>query len=290
MKQLVTAALCVAAFGAWSETEPNGLVIVLTDLGADSEAVGAMKGAMYAKYPKVRIDAITNSIANGEVNSGAYVLADTAAEFPAGTTFCAVVGATGAPPPACVVLETNNGLYFVGPDNGLLSEVAREYGVAELRESDNPDLWRLGRVAHANQGRDIYGPVAASIARGVSLADVGPKLEELKPLEVGDAVVVGDEVRGVVLRKDTYGNLITNIKPDALVELGLTLGETVAIRIGKSEWTAPIAGTYSDVQRGERLVTVDSSGYIQCAINLESLAGAIGEDVNAPVVMKKASE
>lgn len=266
---------------------PNGLVVLFTDYGADSVYVGAIKGAIYSKYPAARLDSITNSVPPFDVLAGAYMLAEACGEFPAGTTFCCVVDPGVGTPRKRIALETKNGLYFVAPDNGLLTLVAERFGIAALREAANKTLWREGEISQTFQGRDVFGPVAAALAKGVPLAEVGPELKEMVKIEVPVAHVEKDLVRGDIVRVDGYGNLVTNIRWADLEKIGFEAGESADITIGKAHFVAPIGSAYADVAAGDRLVLVQSIGYIECAINKGNLANDIGEGLHAVITIKK---
>jgi len=279
---LVISGPCFAA------ATPNGLVILLTDYGADSIYVGALKGAIYTKFPGVRIDTLTNSVPPYDVIAGAHLLAEGCKEFPPGTTFCCVVDPGVGAERKEIVLETNDGRFFVAPDNGLLSLVAKRNGIASLHEATNKALWREGAISTTFHGRDVFGPVAAAVARGVALSDVGPEIKDMIALQDQESRVEGNVVHGKVIRIDDYGNVVTNISAEDLERIGLKPNDTAEITIGKERFVAPRKSTYSDVPKGERVLLVQSSGLVECAINLGTLAGAIGEGVHADVtVMKK---
>jgi hypothetical protein len=267
---------------------PNGLVVLLTDYGADSIYVGTLKGAIYAKSPTVRIETLTNSVPPYDILVGAHLLAEGSKEFPSGTTFCCVVDPGVGTGRKAIVLETKNGQFFVGPDNGLLSLVARRDEIASLREAANKALWRQGPLSHTFQGRDIFGPVAAAVASGVPLSEVGPEIKDIVRLQNEESRIEGGIVHGKVVRTDDYGNIVTNIAAEDLERIGLKPNDTAEIMIGKARFVAPRKSTYSDVPKGERVLLVQSSGLVECAINLGTLAGAIGEGVHADVTVKKA--
>jgi hypothetical protein len=277
----------VLAGPCWAAVTPNGLIVLLTDYGADSVYVGILKGAIYAKFPQAHIDTLTNSVPAFDVMAGAYLLADSCDEFPRGTTFCCVVDPGVGAARKRIVLETKTGRLFVGPDNGLLSLAARRFGIADLREATKAVLWREGEVSQTFQGRDIFGPVAAALARGVPLAEVGPELKNLVKIEIGESRVEGEVARGQVIRADPYGNLITNITAEDLARISLKKGDSVAVTIGKAHYTAPLKSTYADVPEGKEVILVQSMGYIECAVNRQSLAERIGEGLRAPVLLKK---
>jgi len=270
---------------AWGEFDPNGLVILHTDYGADSVYVGVLKGAIYKAFPQARIDAITNSVPPFDILAGAQMLSEAAGEFPAGTVFCCVVDPGVGTSRKRIVLETKSGHAFVAPDNGLLTLAARRLGIAQVREIANAALWRGGEVSHTFHGRDIFGPVSAALARGVPLAEIGPALESMVTLDIPEPRLEDGRVVGAVIRSDPYGNLITNITADHLSKAGLTLGDTADVQVGTARFSAPWVGAYGDVPEDARLLVIQSSGYVELAVNMRSLADAIGEGLHAPVTI-----
>ena len=281
--------LCLPGMaGETAGPPPNGLVILLTDYGADSIYVGALKGAIYTAFPEARIDAITNSVPAFDVLAGAYILAEAAKEFPPGTTFCCVVDPGVGTARKGIVLETKTGHRFAAPDNGLLHLAAERCGVRQVREIGNKALWRKGAGSTTFHGRDIFGPVSAALARGVPVADVGPVLEHMTPLDAPRSRVEQGIAHGTVIRRDPYGNLVTNITRADLEALGAQRGDALEVTIGKAAFTAPLVFTYADVPKGQKLVLVQSSGLVECAINLGNLAESIGEGLHAAVSIRKA--
>lgn len=281
--------LMCAGFAAAGEvsTPANGLVVLLTDYGADSIYVGAIKGAMYSKNPGLRIDAISNSVPPFDVLAGAYMLAEACGEFPPGTTFCCVVDPGVGTPRKRIVLESESGQRFVAPDNGLLTLVAARYGVRQLRETVHPEHWRAGAVTRTFQGRDVFGPVAAMLVGGLAMEKLGPELPELVRLDAARARVADGAAQGAVIRTDVYGNLVTNVTPQDLGQLDLKPGDKLDVTIGKQTFSAPWVSTYADVPPGEKLALVQSMGLIECAINQGSLAEILGEGLRAAVSIRK---
>ncbi|MBI4556229.1 MAG: S-adenosyl-l-methionine hydroxide adenosyltransferase family protein [Candidatus Hydrogenedentes bacterium] len=268
---------------------PNGRVILMTDYGADSIYVGALKGAIYSTFPEAKMDSITNSVPPFDIVTGAYMLLETADLFPQGTTFCCVVDPGVGSSRKAIAIETKDGRFFVGPDNGLLSLAADKHGIAEVRECTNKTLWRASDISHTFQGRDIFGPVAAALARGVPLAEVGPALNDIVKLDITASRVEDQTVHGEVIRADDYGNLITNIPGKLLTQVGIGLRDTIEVTLGKTNFTAPFVTTYSGVPEGQRLVAIQSAGFVELAINKGSLAKESGQGVRSTVSLKKVS-
>ncbi len=265
---------------------PNGLVVLLTDYGADSIYVGELKGAIYSEDLETRIDTLTNSVPDFDIVAGAYLLAEGCAAYPKGTTFCCVVDPGVGTERKCVVLETKAGQFFVAPDNGLLGVVAKAQGVARLHEATNRAYWRDGVESATFHGRDIFGPVSACIAVGGAITEAGPKLAEMVEIPVAESRIEDGVAYGVILRSDPYGNLVTNLRKRHLDALSAKPGDRLTIRAGGHEYTAPYVLTYAKVPQGERLVLIQSAGFVELAINQGSLKAALGAEVHQAVSLR----
>src|SRR5207247_10663706 len=123
------------------------------------------------------------------------------------------------------------GLVVVGPDNGLLS-----WGIARLAELghrevaatastlrlgsgcravalDRPAFWRLP-VSATFHGRDIFAPVAAHLAIGVPLDELGTHLREIVAIPWPEPrSAENDRVIAEVVYVDHFGNLVTSFAP-----------------------------------------------------------------------------
>lgn len=287
MMRWFAAGLVIALCAGAPAAEPNGLVVLLTDYGADSVYVGMLKGAVYSTNVELKTDSITNSVPAFDIAAGAWMLAEACGAFPEGTVFCCVVDPGVGTERKCVVLETGNGQWFVAPDNGLLTAVAERDGVRALRECTNKALFFAKGASTTFHGRDIFGPVAAALASGTPPAEVGPELASMTRLELPGSRVDNGTAFGEVIRRDPYGNLVTSIRREDLAALGLRYGDGVDVTIGDANYTAPFVRTYGSVPPGDRLVLVQSSGFVECAVNMNSLADIIAEGLHAEVRLSK---
>lgn len=278
---------CVSLTALGAPDTPNGLVILLTDYGSDSVYVGLIKGAIYASNPEAKVDSITNAVPPFDIQAGAYLLEEGCVTFPKGTVFCVIVDPGVGTKRKPIVLATKNGQYFVGPDNGIMTLVAQRFGIAEIRECTNERLWR-GDVSTTFHGRDIFGPVAGALSRGLPLDEIGKKLDGMVTLDLPKSHIDGGAVTGTVIRTDIYGNLVTNIRRDDFDALGIDRGGRVDVGIGDEHFTAPYVSTYGDVPQGERLVLIQSAGFVELAANMSSLAESVKEGLNAKVTLAKA--
>jgi len=280
---------CALLFSAIALAAPNGLVVCHTDYGSDSIYAGMLKGAIYSAFASAKVDSLTHSVAPFDILGGAFLLAEGCAAFPKGTTFCCIVDPGVGTQRKCLVLETESEQYFVGPDNGLLSFVAEKYGVRALHVCTNQKLWRPKEVSSTFQGRDILGPVAAAIASGTPVSEAGPAYDTQKMVrvELPESKVENGAAQGVVIRTDWYGNLVTNITAEQMRLLEIKEGDGVDVTVGKAHYAADFVATYGSVPPGDRLVLVQSSGYVELAQNMVNLAQSLGEGTMAPVTLRK---
>ncbi|MFA5891811.1 MAG: SAM-dependent chlorinase/fluorinase, partial [Actinomycetota bacterium] len=168
-----------------------------------------------------------------------------------------------------VALATEAGPLLVGPDNGLLWPAATVLGgLTEAFVIENEDLFLSGR-SRTFHGRDIFAPVAARLALGMPLADVGRAipLDQVVVLETPMARVDDDHIHSRVAQIDHFGNLQLNVHQFDLEGIGIMLGDAVEVRIGGRTFNALYGQAFSDVAHGRLVLVEDSHRWIGLAIN-----------------------
>src|SRR5665811_126021 len=99
--------------------------------------------------------------------------------------------------------------------------------------------------------------------------DDGPEVvepESVTPLLIPLPDVEGSKVVGEAWWVDRFGNVQVNIGPEDLELAGITREVTVTVRIGSTEREVPWVETYGDVDEGEPLLHIDSSGLAALAV------------------------
>src|SRR5262249_21223888 len=144
-----------------------------------------------------------------DITVGAFHLGCAYSFFPKGTVHLAVVdpGVGSARRPLLVV--TRN-YFFVGPDNGLLTLVARREGSLEAYELTEPRYWRK-EMSSTFHGRDLFGPVAAHLSQGVPPKRLGRRLKEIHFSNDFKVKAISKGFIGRILFFDKFGNAMTNI-------------------------------------------------------------------------------
>jgi len=161
------------------------------------------------------------------------------------------------------------------PDNGLITLAGERDGIEAAREIKNPAWIISGGVSATFNGRDIFSPVAAHLARGEDWTQVGPEVPVAKLVRLGvrPAELGLHGMTGQVIATDgPYGNLITNIAAEDFLKLGYKLGEQVPIELNNQRMSIPFVRTFSDVRLYQRLLFIDSRGRLSLAINQGNFA------------------
>ena len=263
------------------------IIALLTDFGTRDHYVGALKGAILSIAPDAQVVDVLHEVAPHDVEGGAFALAAAYPAFPPRTVFVAVVDpGVGSSRRG---LAIGAGSYrFVGPDNGLMTDVLADHPRARVRALANRRLWRP-EVAATFHARDVFGPVAAHLALGVPLAKVGPPVQDALRLPRAPVRALGkDEWEGTIVQVDRFGNLTCNVSARALDDiLSAADADRSDVVVVVAGVVAPLVLTYSDVPAGEPCALVGSSGRLEFAVNGGSAASILGAGRGAPVRIRR---
>ena len=241
------------------------LVTLLTDFGLTDSYVGELKAALLRGEADLRWVDLSHNVSPGGVREAAWLLLHAWDFFPAGTVHLAVVdpGVGGTRRP---LAARAGGHFFVGPDNGLLAPALHAAGCEpEIREISYREL-EWPRRGTTFDGRDVFAPVAAKLAAGVPLHQVGPDAAGLTQLEPFAPTPCDGGWEVEVVRADRFGNLVT-VASEAF--LRREFGEKwrdVLVRVGAHE-VRGVRIAYEEVPAGELLLTIGSAGTLEVSCN-----------------------
>jgi len=258
------------------------IITLTTDFGLKDGNTAVMKGVILGIAPGVRLVDLSHAIPPQDVRAAAFVLGRTAPYFPEGTIHLVVVdpgvGTERRPMAARVGLH-----FYVGPDNGLVTRLLEraEY----LRQTtaffllDRPELW-LPEVSDVFHGRDVFAPVAAHLANGVSLEEVGSPLADPVRLLLPRPEVVPGGLRGIVEHVDHFGNVRTNITRHDCGEHDLA-----TVRIAGHQVDG-LVRTFGDRTSGELVALFGSAGDLILAVVNGNAALRLGAKVDDEVEVR----
>jgi S-adenosylmethionine hydrolase len=274
------------------------VISLTTDFGASDEYVGVMKGVILSITPGAQLVDLSHDIPAQDVRRASFALCAAYPFFPPGTVHLAVVD-PGVGTERRAIAVSTPGATLVGPDNGLFTYLLSEVERWRAVELTNPEFW-LPEVSATFHGRDIFAPVAAHLARGAKLEDLGRLVTELVSLPLPQLALAPDRITGEVLYADRFGNLVTSIgrlwwQKDRLVLAG-AFGQIppAPVEFAAAEIEVEIGGqslggisrTYGDARNGTPKVLIGSSGFLEMAVPQGSAAEAMGIGRGEPVTLR----
>jgi S-adenosylmethionine hydrolase len=158
-------------------------IALLTDFGLQDGYVGILKGVIASLMPQVAVVDISHEIPPQNLWAARFCLANALPYFPDGTIAVAVVDPGVGGDRRAVAIQTERG-WLVGPDNGIWAAVLQRDRPVAAVVLTNSTYWREATPSHTFHGRDIFAPVAAHLARGVAIAELGEPIDpvDLQPL------------------------------------------------------------------------------------------------------------
>ena len=258
------------------------IVTLTTDYGTNDHLVGVMKGVILSINPEINIVDITHSVLPHDLLDGALAIGQAYKYFPPKTVHVVVVDPSVGTErrPILVAGDTH---YFVAPDNGVLSSV---YDQSEALYAWNivSEHYFRNPVSKTFHGRDIFAPVAAWMTKSWQTSAFGEPITDFVRFTIPKPKVSGNTAKGIVLRVDYFGNLVTNFTPGDVPALAAADGK-FTIRAGNGAITKMVP-TFANGAAGEAVGVIGSSGYLEIAVNKGSAARTLGVGRGAEVTVE----
>lgn len=269
---------------------------LLTDYGRRDGFVAMCHGVVATIAPGVRVIDVTHDVPPQDVRHGAAVLAQTVPYLPPAVIVAVVDPGVGTRRRGVAIAAGESVL--ISPDNGLLGWATDALGGAVAAVSLENEQYLRRSAAATFDGRDVFAPAAAQVARGVPISELGPQVADLVRLpeprrEVGPGRIVAE-----VLTIDHFGNVqlaatgedltaagIARHRPD-VPGRGAGAGQGVVLIDAPTGTTPVLLGhTFTDAPAGEPVLFVDSAGHAAIAVNRGSAAAALGLGSGDPVTV-----
>ncbi len=275
-------------------------IVLATDFGLADAYVGMMRGVIFSINPHVHVIDLSHGIGPQDVRHGAVTLADAHTYFPDGSIFVAVVDpGVGTDRPA-ILLETPD-YRFVAPDNGLLSLVCRRYD-SNFGESDvsgpatipyccrawrltNATYWRHP-VSATFHGRDVFAPVSAHLAAGITPEMLGEPVSIITALSMPTPQPQGSMVRGQIIFADAFGNLVSDITAAILANMGVSGGESEAVVSIAGHRIAGLSRTFHDPPGGGLKALLGSHGRLEVVLVDGNASTVLGARSGTEIVLR----
>lgn len=251
------------------------VITLTTDFGLRDPWVGSMKGVILSICPDAALVDLTHEIPRHAVSAAGFVLNRCLKYFPPGTIHLVVVdpgvGSTRRP-----LVCSTRGHHVVGPDNGLFGDISQRDPLSACFEiAASEYLLSPPSRSPTFQGRDVFAPVAAHLARGTASSAFGPPV--IDPVR-SDGVRAASTLTGEIVWIDRFGNLISNLHPAG------SLNDWVVEVMGRE---VPIVGHYEEAPQGLPAALLNSDQVVEVFVNRGDAANTLGATIGTQIALVK---
>ena len=210
-----------------------------------------------------------------DILDGALTVSQAYSYYPSGTVHMVIVD-PGVGTARRPVILTGDRHLFVAPDNGVLSLIYDREERISVRHVTADHYFLLNR-SNTFHARDVFAPVAAFLAKGVAPDRFGEEITDYVRFGAPRPKPVDEHtLRGVVLKVDHFGNLITNITPQDAPQLFEPAPPNFKITIGTKAQATRMCTNYAEGGPGEVFGILGSMGFLEVASNRGSASQVLG--------------
>jgi len=256
------------------------IITLTTDFGASDHLVGSMKGVILNINPAARIVDLNHGVVPFDVLDGALSLANAYQYFPSRTIHVVIVD-PGVGTERRPILVSGEKQFFVAPDNGVLSMIF-EREACTVRHITSEHYF-LNPISPTFHGRDIFAPTAGWLSKTLQTEAFGEVITDFVRFTMPKAKSSGQAVKGVILRVDAFGNLMTNLMAED-IPIGALEGGAIKLAVNGKQ-VLKFARTFASGNPGEPIAVLGSAGYVEIAVNRGSAARALGVNRGAEVTL-----
>ena len=276
-------------------TDLPRLIVLTTDFGDIDGYVGVLKGVILSINPQAATIDLTHSILPQNLIQCSFVLGTSAHYFPPNSIHVIVVDPGVGTDRDLLLLETPDAT-FIAPDNGVLSAIlskndssyqGRETGYVQVPDDceayvlTESEVW-LKPVSNTFHGRDILAPVAAHVSLGMPASQLGRKVDSIFFLSTPVPTRESEIISGQVINIDHFGNLITNVTKDMLLDvskLQVQIKDTKILELSRN-FASGLGSRFSS----ELVSLIGSHGYLEIALKNGNAAKVLSVDVGERVL------
>ena len=238
------------------------MITLASDFGSPYPA--AMKGVILQETDARLVD-VAHDLPRQDVRAAAFWLREVLPYFPPATHLVVVDPGVGTDRAALVVRAGDH--LLVGPDNGVLLPPTRRLAADETAIEIYE--WNYEDAASSTfHGRDVFAPAAAEVHEAGlgGFADLDPvsPVEEYEDLTFPKPTVGEDDATGEVLVVDDFGNVVTNVPGEVLVDRE---GDVLHEQVEVNGQAVPVDRSYAHVPVGQWLATIGSHENVEFAVN-----------------------
>ncbi len=258
------------------------IITLTTDFGTNDHLVGAMKGVMLRIHPEIQLVDICHHVLGSDILDGALTIGMSYKYFPPKTIHLVVVD-PGVGTSRRPILVTGDQHFFIAPDNGVLSMIYDTQESFTVRHITSEHYF-LRPMSNTFHGRDLFAPVAAWLAKNQQPMSFGEEINDPVRFTLPKPRTGDGKVKGVVLKVDNFGNLITNISPELIPQVFIPDGK-YRLTVGGKE-ISKVLHNYGDGGPNEPFGILGSAGLLEISVNRGSAARILGAQRGVEVLVE----
>jgi len=240
------------------------MIVLLTDFGLEGPYTGQVNAVLHQQAPGMPVVNLFSDLPPFDIQAAAYLLPAYTGRLAPGTVcLCVVDPGVGSSRPGCVL--NASGRWYVGPDEGLFTLLARQGAVQSCHR-----LPEVAGAAPSFHGRDIFAPAAAWLARQGRVKDDW-ETAELAPRDDWP-----DDLPRV-LYIDRFGNAITGLRAGAVAA-------DAVLHVNGHDLRQSL--TFSAVDAGQAFWYKNSNGLVELAVNRGRADTVLGAVVGTSVELQ----
>lgn len=241
------------------------MIFIFSDFGVNGPYSGTMRSVVMRNAPDVPVCDLMLDAPDRNLKAASYLLAALSREFSVGDVVLAVVDPGVGSARKGLVVQAD-GVFYVGPDNGLFEMIIRRSSDVLIKEI----VWAPKDASASFHGRDIFAPVAAMLATNQTF--------EVNDLPIVDRCLAPqawpDDLSEVIYI-DTYGNLMTGMAARKSTE-----------KLVIDDQVVSCARTFSDVRPGEGFHYCNSIGLCEVAVNCGRADQMFGARIGTSITVR----
>jgi S-adenosylmethionine hydrolase len=243
---------------------------LITDFGTRDYFTGVMKGVIKKLAPTTEVIDITNDIPSYSLLPACFALEKSYRYFPDFTIFLVVVDPGVGTGREILLVEYDN-RFFIGPDNGVLTPVlAREEKTVAVLDKKKYFLIRGNSTFEA---RDKMAPAAGYLAAGLDPWELSSPTSGYIINQDYFPGLSGGAIDGRIVYIDKFGNLMTNINREFLLDAQESTGKNGFKAFINDREITGFYETYGHApDNGEPFMLMGSHRNLEIACNRRSAA------------------
>ena len=138
-------------------------------------------------------------------------------------------------------------------------------------------------------GRDVFAPVAAHLAAGISPSAFGAEVpvKELTPAAYEEALFAGGRIEARAILRNRFGSIFLNVRHEEMHKLARA-GDSLSLTLKDRTGSLPYRRTFGDVPKGEAVIMDDDFGRVEIAINQGNFAEKYQVEQGDEIILEQA--